>query len=146
MSEKFTPTPAAAPADVPPQYPSSGAPMPVATPPQAYPGAPVQAYPGQPGYPPHGAPVPPGAQMPATAQYAYPPGAQPPNGAPVYVVRRDYAAIERYQQEIKENEIGCSDIFWFICCGPFALICCLPKYNRQQELRRQIDIELAKPV
>ncbi|KAF9967356.1 hypothetical protein BGZ73_000571 [Actinomortierella ambigua] len=102
MSEKFTPTPATAPVDVP-----------VATPAQAY----------------------------ASAV-----GSQSPNGAPVHVVRRDNAAIEQYQREIKENEIGCSDICWFLFCGPFALICCLPKYNRQQEMRRKIDIELAKPL
>ncbi|KAF9164265.1 hypothetical protein DFQ27_008296 [Actinomortierella ambigua] len=137
MSEKMSPMPTdpSTGGPAPPQYPESNIPMQMAAPPQAYPG-----YPPNGGQPPAHAP---GAyQMPGAAQY----GAQPPQGAPVYVVRRDHAAIEKYQQEIKENEIGCSDIFWFICCGPFALICCLPKYNRQQELRRQIDIELAKPV
>ncbi|KAF9952465.1 hypothetical protein BGZ72_006277 [Mortierella alpina] len=33
-----------------------------------------------------------------------------------------------------------------ICCGPLALICCLPKYNKTQELKTKIDIELAKPL
>ncbi|KAF9966697.1 hypothetical protein BGZ73_000894 [Actinomortierella ambigua] len=55
---------------------------------------------------------------------------------------RTPSLIERYQQKIKETEIGCSGIFWFL----FAPICCLPKYNRQQELRQQIDIKLAKPM
>ncbi|GJJ69996.1 hypothetical protein EMPS_02345 [Entomortierella parvispora] len=63
---------------------------------------------------------------------------------PVMVYRRNEALIAQYQREIAENEIGCSDIAWFICCGPFALICCLPKYNAQQRAQTNLNIELAK--
>ncbi|KAF9933618.1 hypothetical protein FBU30_005057 [Linnemannia zychae] len=60
--------------------------------------------------------------------------------------RRNQALIQQYQQTIQDNEIGCSDIFWFICCGPFALICCLPKYNASQDAKTKLQIELAKPA
>ncbi|KAF9081737.1 hypothetical protein BGX23_000516 [Mortierella sp. AD031] len=60
--------------------------------------------------------------------------------------RRDQAAINQYQNTIRDNELGCSDICWFLCCGPFALICCLPKYNASQDARTKLQIELAKPA
>jgi len=63
---------------------------------------------------------------------------------PVMVYQRNNALIAQYQREIAENELDCSDICWFICCGPFALICCLPKYNAQQRAKTNLNIELAK--
>jgi len=48
---------------------------------------------------------------------------------PVMVYQHNNALIAQYQKEIAQNELDCSDIAWFICCGPLALICCLPKYN-----------------
>ncbi|KAF9957953.1 hypothetical protein BGZ72_001125 [Mortierella alpina] len=78
--------------------------------------------------------------------YGYPPVQQgPPSHAPAQN-RRDQDAINSYQQEIKENEINITDIAWFVCCGPLALICCLPKYNKTQEAKMKLDIELAKPL
>ncbi|KAF9425194.1 hypothetical protein BGZ76_003384 [Entomortierella beljakovae] len=63
---------------------------------------------------------------------------------PVHIQQRNNALIEQYQKEIEDNQIGCVEICWFVCCGFFGLICCLPKYNAQQRARANLDIELAK--
>ncbi|KAG0044813.1 hypothetical protein BGZ83_009919 [Gryganskiella cystojenkinii] len=79
-------------------------------------------------------------QVPAPAPvYQHQYGQQAP---PVYI--RNDALIAQYQKEIADNELGCEDIFWFICCGPLALICCLPKYNNQQRAKTALAVELAK--
>ncbi|GJJ77773.1 hypothetical protein EMPS_10132 [Entomortierella parvispora] len=69
---------------------------------------------------------------------------QQPQQPTVMTYQRNDALIAQYQKEIQDNQIGCSDIAWFICCGPFALICCLPKYNAQQRAQTNLSIELAK--
>ncbi|KAF9418943.1 hypothetical protein BGZ94_009559 [Podila epigama] len=77
-------------------------------------------------------------------QQQLPPGTvyqQPP---PNVMYTRNNALIAQYQKEIEDNNLDLSDACWFICCGPFALICCLPKYNAQQRAKANLAIELSK--
>ncbi|KAF9296149.1 hypothetical protein BGZ88_000611 [Linnemannia elongata] len=60
--------------------------------------------------------------------------------------RRNPALVQQYEKDIRENEIGGVEICWFLCCGFFGLICCLPKYNAGQEAKTKLQIELAKPA
>ncbi|KAG0281966.1 hypothetical protein BGZ95_000031 [Linnemannia exigua] len=60
--------------------------------------------------------------------------------------RRNQALINQYQNTIRDNEIGGIEICWFLCCGFFGLICCLPKYNASQEAKTKLQVELAKPA
>ncbi|KAF9179023.1 hypothetical protein BGZ49_005230, partial [Haplosporangium sp. Z 27] len=95
-----------------------------------------QAVPGQQSYPPQAYQQ---GQVPLQAPYQgqhYAP--------PVQVHQRNEAMIAQYQQEIADNEIGCTEILWLVCCGVFGLICCLPKYNAQQRAKTNLKIELAK--
>jgi hypothetical protein len=75
------------------------------------------------------------------------PGQQPMmHPPPMTSDRRNQALINEYQNTIRENEIGCVEICWFLCCGFFGLICCLPKYNASNEAKTKLQIELAKPA
>ncbi|KAF9135897.1 hypothetical protein BGW39_010712 [Mortierella sp. 14UC] len=77
------------------------------------------------------------------------PGQQPMMHPPPMVIpgdRRNQALINEYQNTIRENEIGGVEICWFLCCGFFGLICCLPKYNASQEAKTKLQVELAKPA
>ncbi|KAG0379588.1 hypothetical protein BGX24_012545 [Mortierella sp. AD032] len=60
--------------------------------------------------------------------------------------QRNQALINEYQNTIRDNEIGGVEICWFLCCGFFGLICCLPKYNASQEAKTKLQVELAKPA
>ncbi|KAK3831240.1 MAG: hypothetical protein JOS17DRAFT_136988 [Linnemannia elongata] len=125
------------------------APAPSATPAPAY-SYPAQQMPQQPMGAAH-----PGQQV----VYAAPTGS--PNGAPgiqhgqpmmhpqpmVHPAdRRNPALVQQYENTIRENEIGGVEICWFLCCGFFGLICCLPKYNAAQEAKTKLQMELAKPA
>ncbi|KAI1319594.1 hypothetical protein EDD11_003587 [Mortierella claussenii] len=87
--------------------------------------------------------VPPQAYSPGQQPH-HAQGQYPQHSPPVMVYARNDALIAQYQKEIADNQLGCSDVFWFLCCGPFALICCLPKYNKQQAAQTALAVELAK--
>ncbi|KAF9347954.1 hypothetical protein BGX26_000583 [Mortierella sp. AD094] len=134
--------PYSAPAEEPyQQTPQMSSVTPQVAPPQAqvYPPPQAQVYP------------PPQSQVypPPPCQQGQQPFHQPPYQGqqyvpPVQVNQRNEALIARYRQEISENEIGCPEICWFLCCGFFGLICCLPKYHAQQRAKTNLKIELAK--
>ncbi|KAF9105638.1 hypothetical protein BGX27_009538 [Mortierella sp. AM989] len=63
---------------------------------------------------------------------------------PIQVHQRNEALIAQYQKEISDNEIGCTEVLWLVCCGVFGLICCMPKYNAQQRAKTNLQVELAK--
>ncbi|KAF9175396.1 hypothetical protein BGX21_005528 [Mortierella sp. AD011] len=109
-----------------------------------------QAYPPQPILQ---QPIPQAVPPQAIPPQAYQQGQQPLNRPPYqgqqYVPpaqlnQRNEALIAQYRQEIADNEIGCAEIWWFLCCGVFGFICCLPKYNAQQRAKTNLKIELAK--
>ncbi|KAG0328507.1 hypothetical protein BG000_000465 [Podila horticola] len=104
---------------------------------------PPQPYPTGQQMPPQ--PYPPGQKMPPQP---YPQGQYQPQYAqhppPNMAYQRNEALIAQYQKEIAENQVDWSDVLWFVCLGPFALICCIPKYNRQHMAQTNLALELAK--
>ncbi|KAG0298543.1 hypothetical protein BGZ96_010589 [Linnemannia gamsii] len=84
--------------------------------------------------------IPGGAQYPQQGQPMMHPPPMNQSGN-----HRNPALVQQYENTIRENEIGGVEICWFLCCGFFGLICCLPKYNASQEAKTKLQIELAKP-
>jgi hypothetical protein len=59
---------------------------------------------------------------------------------------RDERLVKELEAEIERNNCGVDDCLWIVCCGVFAAICVLPKYNKRQTAQSKLMIELAKPI